>query len=135
MLLVGRKKWTLDSHYGIITCHDVESIETIQSRILTSPQSSLRMLLAGCVSRETRLPINKPIVLFILLNTELYVQRSIKINMNWCRRMWHLASRAHMIAVTGVYYSVLGGAYCSLGKANTKYVSPIAGDSPPFCII
>ncbi|KAI8886270.1 hypothetical protein K501DRAFT_283889 [Backusella circina FSU 941] len=35
--------------------------------------------------------------------------------------MWSLASKAHVIAVTGVYFSVLGGAFCSLGKANSRY--------------
>ncbi|KAI9362689.1 hypothetical protein BD770DRAFT_381586 [Pilaira anomala] len=41
--------------------------------------------------------------------------------MSWCKRLWSISSRAHFIAITGVYFSVLGGAYCSLGKSNTKY--------------
>jgi hypothetical protein len=123
-LSLGPKKPTTSGyHYGIITCHDVESIEAIRRRLSDSPQSSLRMLLGGCAPRKKRIVIDQTLVLFILLNTKLFVQRSIRINMSWCRRMWSLASRAHMIAVTGVYYSVLGGAYCSLGKSNTKYVS------------
>lgn len=39
------------------------------------------------------------------------------------RRIWSLAAKASLIAFTGVYYSVLGGAYSSLSKANVSYVS------------
>ena len=35
--------------------------------------------------------------------------------------MWALASRANLISFTSVYYSVLGGAYSSLSKANAHY--------------
>ncbi|KAI8367297.1 hypothetical protein BD560DRAFT_141078 [Blakeslea trispora] len=49
------------------------------------------------------------------------MERSIHIDMAWCRRIWTLATRAHLVSVTGVYYSVLGGAFCSLGKDNKQY--------------
>ncbi|ORZ01555.1 hypothetical protein BCR43DRAFT_182693 [Syncephalastrum racemosum] len=39
------------------------------------------------------------------------------------RRMWAVASRADMLAFTGVYYSVLGGAYSSLGKEKSFYAA------------
>jgi hypothetical protein len=100
---------------GIITCHDFQSLQYIVKSIDTTPDIALSLLLK-CFDRSVN-------VAFIVLNTSEYIPRSIKINMSWCRKMWSLSSRAHFIAVTGVYYSVLGGAFCSLGKSNTKYVS------------
>ncbi|KAG2223269.1 hypothetical protein INT45_006995, partial [Circinella minor] len=51
-----------------------------------------------------------------------YIQRSCQLpNLSWARRMWALASRANLISFTSVYYSVLGGAYSSLSKANAHY--------------
>ncbi|CAO3679897.1 unnamed protein product [Rhizopus microsporus] len=60
-------------------------------------------------------------ILYILLYPSTYVTASTRLNMAWSRRMWTLASEADRIAFTGVYYSVLGGAYCSLGKQNARY--------------
>lgn len=61
--------------------------------------------------------------IFIVLDRSDWIKRSLILDMSWCRRMWSVFSKAHLIAVTSTYYSVLGGAYCSLGKSNTKYVS------------
>lgn len=59
--------------------------------------------------------------IFIVLDRSDWIRRSLILDMSWCRRMWSVFSKAHLIAVTSTYYSVLGGAYCSLGKSNTKY--------------
>jgi hypothetical protein len=100
--------------YGFITCYDYQTIEFIIQVFQSSPIDTMTLLLGGFNCNVD--------MLFILLDKD-YIARSVVVNMSWCRRMWSIASRAHMIAVTGVYYSVLGGAYCSLGKSNAKYVS------------
>lgn len=100
--------------YGLVTCSDYQTVEYIV-RVLRSSPGDLMTLLLGVFNCKID-------ILFILLDKD-YIAKSAVVNMSWCRRMWSIASRAHMIAVTGVYYSVLGGAYCSLGKSNTKYVS------------
>ncbi|KAG2207899.1 hypothetical protein INT47_010883 [Mucor saturninus] len=99
--------------YGVITCHDYQTIAYILRVFQSSPGDTMTLLL-GAFGRK------KMDTLIILLDKR-YIIRSAVVNMSWCRRMWSIASRAHMIAITGVYYSVLGGAYCSLGKSNTKY--------------
>lgn len=112
---------------SIIRCHDYQCIEAVQKRLIQIPRATITVLLGACLISDSIVTIDKPATLFILLDADNYIQRSFTVNMSWCRRMWSLASRAHMISVTGVYYSVLGGAYCSLGKSNSKYVS--------FCIL
>ena len=99
---------------GIITCLDYETLEYILDSIKMAPGKSLALLSTGFEQHVD--------IICITLDTNHYIARSIRINMDWCRRMWSLSCREHMIAVTGVYYSVLGGAYCSLGKSNSKYV-------------
>ncbi|KAI7907394.1 uncharacterized protein BX663DRAFT_495759 [Cokeromyces recurvatus] len=69
---------------------------------------------------ERLLKHSTPSIITMLLDIK-YVQRSMIIDKAWCSRMWAIASKAHLLAVTGVYYSMLGGAFCSLGKSNTKY--------------
>ncbi|KAG2209312.1 hypothetical protein INT46_003981 [Mucor plumbeus] len=109
------------NYMGIVRCHDYQCIEAIQKRLIQIPKATITVLLGACLLPDSIITIDKPVTLFILLNAENYIKRSFIVNMSWCRRMWSLASRAHMISVTGVYYSVLGGAYCSLGKNNSKY--------------
>lgn len=101
---------------GIITCYDYQTIEYIIRVLQTSPSEALTLLLGRFNISVT--------VLFIILDKD-YVKRSAVVNMSWCRRIWSIVSRAHMIAVTGIYYSVLGGAFCSLGKTNSIYVGSI----------
>lgn len=115
-LYKGRKpSFSRPNLCGIITCHDFISIDFIKRQLQSSPKDALTLLL-GVFDRQVD-------ILFILLGVKDYVTRSISINMSWCKRLWSISSRAHFIAITGVYFSVLGGAYCSLGKSNTKYVS------------
>lgn len=107
------------AEYGIITCHDYQTLGYIRRSFCSSPDQALTALLGGFIPIRVN-------TLVIVLNLDEYIRRSVTVNMFWCRKMWSLASKAHMIAVTGVYYSMLGGAYCSLGKSNTKYVSPLS---------
>lgn len=100
--------------YGLVTCHDYQTMEFLLDVFNSSPKDTMTLLLGVFHCKID--------VMLILLDKN-YVATSAIVNMSWCRRIWSIASRAHRIAITGVYYSVLGGAYCSLGKSNTKYVS------------
>lgn len=114
-LLYGNKKTTINPLHGIITCHDYQTIDWIIQMAKFSPKISLALLLNSFTQKNIK-------TLFVMLNVEQYVSRSVKINLKWCKRLWSLQARAHMISFAGVYYSVLGGAFCSLGKSNSKYV-------------
>ncbi|KAI8645207.1 hypothetical protein BD408DRAFT_411981 [Parasitella parasitica] len=120
--LFAEKRYRCSQGYvGIVRCHDYQCIEAIKKGLHQMPNPTTTVLLGGCLLNSLDLVLDKAATLIILLNAGDYVRRSFTVNMSWCRRMWDLASRAHMISLTGVYYSVLGGAYCSLGKSNLKY--------------
>lgn len=110
----SKRQLTQPNACGTITCHDFTSLEFIRRQLDRSLTDTLSLLLGV---------FDQPIDILFLVLVKDYITRSIRINMSWCRKMWSISSRAHYIAVTGVYFSVLGGAYCSLGKSNTKYVS------------
>ncbi|CAO3657492.1 unnamed protein product [Mucor hiemalis] len=101
-------KWS-----GIVTTYDCQSISYIATILKGSPSACVTMLLGGFC--------HKVEAIFVVLDTSESIKRSATIDMSWCRRMWSVFSKAHLIAITSVYYSVLGGAYCSLGKSNSKY--------------
>lgn len=115
-LVYGNKSKSSNQPAGIVTCHDYQTLEWIKQLSAELPKQTWSLLLNGFTHINLK-------TLYVVLNPRNYVSRSVTINMNWCKRLWSLETRAHMISVTGVYYSVLGGAYCSLGKSNTKYVS------------
>ncbi|KAK4511097.1 uncharacterized protein ATC70_012308 [Mucor velutinosus] len=122
-LLTGKHHRKRQKYTSTIFCYDYQCIEAIQKRLKEAPDAACTMLLGASLLVDVSIfsAIDEPVTLFVLLDADSYVQRSCTVNMSWCRRMWSLASRAHMISVTSVYYSVLGGAYCSLGKSNSKY--------------
>ncbi|KAL9541022.1 hypothetical protein MBANPS3_009353 [Mucor bainieri] len=122
-LFTGKHHRKRQKYTSIIRCYDYQSIEAIRKRLIEAPDATFAVLLGASLLVNPSIPnvIDKPVTLFVVLDADNYIQRSFTVNMSWCRRMWSLASRAHMISVTGVYYSVLGGAYCSLGKSNSKY--------------
>lgn len=124
-LFTGKYHRKRQNYTSIIRCYDYQCIEAIRKRLKEAPDATCAVLLGASLLVDSSIfsVIDKPVTLFVLLDADKYIQRSFTVNMSWCRRMWSLASRAHMISVTGVYYSVLGGAYCSLGKSNSKYVS------------
>lgn len=125
-LFKGKHYRKRQKYASIIRCYDYQCIEAIRERSKEAPDATWTVLLGASlllVDSSILSVIDQPVTLFVLLDADSYIQRSFTVNMSWCRRMWSLASRAHMISVTGVYYSVLGGAYCSLGKSNSKYVS------------
>ncbi|CAO0789995.1 unnamed protein product [Mucor circinelloides] len=130
-LFMGKQHRKRQNYTSIIRCYDYQCIEAIQTRLKQAPDAAFTVLLGAILRVDSSIfsIVDKPVTLFVLLDADSYVRRSFTVNMSWCRRLWSLASRAHMISVTGVYYSVLGGAYCSLGKSNSKYVS-----SPLVCI-
>lgn len=100
---------------GIVTTYDCQTISYIATILNGSPSACVTMLLGGfCRKVEA---------IFVVLDTSESIKKSTTIDMSWCRRMWSIFSKAHLVAITSVYYSVLGGAYCSLGKSNSKYVS------------
>ncbi|KAI9488499.1 hypothetical protein BDB00DRAFT_847918 [Zychaea mexicana] len=67
-------------------------------------------------------PSTKIIIVIDIGLKDDYMCRACQLpSLSWSRRMWALASRANMISFTGVCYSVLGGAYSSLSKANANY--------------
>ncbi|KAI9473631.1 MAG: hypothetical protein EXX96DRAFT_312411 [Benjaminiella poitrasii] len=116
------KQNRISSLYGIVICHDHQTIELLDQLLETSANPIMAMLLNGCMNDGQGLQQNSTFInLVILLNVKDYIPRSMIIDKAWCSRMWAIASRAHLLAVTGVYFSVLGGAFCSLGKSNTKY--------------
>ncbi|KAL7320539.1 hypothetical protein PS15m_000419 [Mucor circinelloides] len=122
-LFMGNKHRKRQNYTSVIRCYDYQCIEAIQTRLKQAPDAAFTVLLGASLRVDSSIVsvVDKPVTFFVLLDTDSYVRRSFTVNMSWCRRLWSLASRAHMISVTGVYYSVLGGAYCSLGKSNSKY--------------
>ncbi|CAO3702536.1 unnamed protein product [Rhizopus stolonifer] len=92
---------------AIIHC-DVQVFETLKE-ILKQPLA--RLLFSTYFKIES---------CAILLQPD-YLSRSFRINWNESRQWWNLASQSDKTAFVSVYYSVLGGAYCSLGKQNSRY--------------
>ncbi|KAI8076505.1 uncharacterized protein B0P05DRAFT_588156 [Gilbertella persicaria] len=95
-----------------VTCHHYQTIERLRLYLTTNPMA-LNLMIAAIEVDVSHL--------YIMLDTAHYVSRSMRVYMPWCKRIWTLVTRAHRMAVTGVYYSVLGGAFCSLGKNNKDY--------------
>lgn len=96
---------------GMIYCYDYQVMETLLDILSTQPHS-LYLLATAFQS------IPSHILIFL---APVYVTRSIRIDMAWSRRLWQLSVWADQVAFRAIYYSVLGGAYCSLGKANKRY--------------
>ncbi|KAF7732281.1 hypothetical protein EC973_005176 [Apophysomyces ossiformis] len=107
--------------YGIITCREYQTLEAIKTR-MDDQNEVPRLLLGGCLSvNNGKVKIENQVIIYVRLNKD-YVKRAyILYNLSWYRRIWSLTSRADVLAFTGVYYSVLGGAYSSLGKTNLAY--------------
>ncbi|KAI9027580.1 hypothetical protein CLU79DRAFT_584652 [Phycomyces nitens] len=107
---------------GRIVCYDCRTVEAIKDRVLTNQAAAIQLLIGGCLraGQTDRLPLpGAPIELWVELDIKSYMERMNRIpSMSWARMMWTIASRADIVAFTGVYFSVLGGAYSSLGKTN-----------------
>ncbi|KAL0078788.1 hypothetical protein F4703DRAFT_1796871 [Phycomyces blakesleeanus] len=112
-------------NYGRIFCYDCRTVEAIQDRVLTNQVGAIQLLIGGCLraNKTDKLPLpGAPIELRIELDINNYLRRTSRIpSMSWARMMWTVASRADLVAFTGVYFSVLGGAYSSLGKTNSFF--------------
>ncbi|OBZ89477.1 hypothetical protein A0J61_02484 [Choanephora cucurbitarum] len=100
-----------------VVCHEHQVIDWIVQSLLTQPSLSQYALI------KTALVDATDVYRIYIELAEDYIPRSSRLNMTWYRRIWTLATRAHLISFTGVYYSVLGGAFCSLGKDNRQYAS------------
>lgn len=106
---------------GTIHCLDYQTLEAIQARLSTDLTLSTHLLCSTFDLSLTKTPF--AMVIDMALSDE-YLNRGCRLsNLSWSRRMWAVASRANLLAFTSVFYSVLGGAYSSLSKANANYVS------------
>ncbi|CDH50132.1 predicted protein [Lichtheimia corymbifera JMRC:FSU:9682] len=122
-----RRQWnTTDNDHdtrivfkGTIYCLDHQTLEAIQARLSTDLTLSTHLLCSIFDLSPTKTPF--AIVIDMALSDE-YLYRGCRLsNLSWSRRMWAVASRADLLAFTSVFYSVLGGAYSSLSKANANY--------------
>ncbi|KAI8991155.1 hypothetical protein BDF20DRAFT_908957 [Mycotypha africana] len=110
---VSRKKRQTGAMY-LVTCYDCRIFSRIQgylsSKDLLEP---VKVMLLG------RLP---PITAqTVKISIRLAQTLLFPLTMCWHKRIWNLTLREHLIVYTSTYFSVLGGAYCSLGKQNTNY--------------
>ncbi|PHZ16033.1 uncharacterized protein RHIMIDRAFT_56225 [Rhizopus microsporus ATCC 52813] len=115
--LLKRSHYENKKRRGIVYCKDCQTMEAMK-KMMENQDTFTLLLLAGFPDFPKE---ENGSILYILLYPFAYIAASTRLNMAWSRRMWTLASEADRIAFTGVYYSVLGGAYCSLGKQNTQY--------------
>ncbi|CAO3623125.1 unnamed protein product [Cunninghamella echinulata] len=135
--------------YGNIFCHDAFTIDLICQASLDSVDQNKNqqqatacsssswwwiLLLYGCylasswfdcsnnkLQKWYRCQPKKTIVLYINLDTN-YIQYSYQyMNMMGYRFTWRAAAKEDMVSFASVYFSVLGGAYSSLGKYSTSY--------------
>ncbi|KAI9317059.1 hypothetical protein BX666DRAFT_137714 [Dichotomocladium elegans] len=109
-------------YHGVVVCYDYQTIEAITLG-MDADKKTFALLLATSVPGFSSITAisTATIVLDLVLDKEYIVRACRLTNMSWCRRLWALASRANLVAFTGVYYGVLGGAYSSLSKANASY--------------
>ncbi|KAI8391726.1 uncharacterized protein BYT42DRAFT_543232 [Radiomyces spectabilis] len=106
-----------------VRCYDYRIMETLLSFWESTKELVWRLLANSCVSSPL-IPPMTPIFLYITLDYERCLQRACRLqNMSWHRRLWALVAKADSIAFISVYYSVLGGAYSSLGKSNAFYAT------------
>lgn len=106
---------------GTIRCLDYQTLEAIQARLCTDLALSTHLL---CSLFDWSLKKTTCAMVIDITLDDGYMYRACRLsNLSWSRRMWAVASRASFLAFTSVFYSVLGGAYSSLSKANSRYVS------------
>ncbi|KAI8096797.1 uncharacterized protein BX664DRAFT_324844 [Halteromyces radiatus] len=139
LLLYGKKKQRRRHHPFIyeatIHCYDPVSLDLIIDAAISATHqdqvsSWWQLLVYGCllataVDTRTQIMQNSKDELTYMLYLRLdddYIRHSFqKINMMGYRLTWRVATKEDMVAFTSVYFSVLGGAYSSLGKSNHKY--------------
>ncbi|CDS05594.1 hypothetical protein LRAMOSA08122 [Lichtheimia ramosa] len=104
---------------GTIRCLDYQTLEAIQARLCTDLALSTHLL---CSLFDWSLKKTTCAMVIDITLDDGYMYRACRLsNLSWSRRMWAVASRASFLAFTSVFYSVLGGAYSSLSKANSRY--------------
>ncbi|CAO3645455.1 unnamed protein product [Cunninghamella blakesleeana] len=133
--LHGKHKHKKAFIYGSIYCRDALTIDIICKAKADSSSSKhssttywwLILLFYGCYLATSSFIMNhirkKHIILHIKLDAN-YIQYSFQhMNMIGYRFTWRAAAKEDMVSFASVYFSVLGGAYSSLGKYSVAYAS------------
>ncbi|KAI8143641.1 hypothetical protein BJV82DRAFT_611233 [Fennellomyces sp. T-0311] len=120
--LNSRSKSDRNALHGKVLCHDYQTVEAVYSLVSQDEQEQRMKAATLLLNNFSPVATNYSFIAIDILLKDNYIWRSCRLpNMSWARRMWGLASRASMISFTSMYYSVLGGAYSSLSKANANY--------------
>ncbi|KAI9245992.1 hypothetical protein BY458DRAFT_560659 [Sporodiniella umbellata] len=100
---------------GRITFDDVGLLEYVQGILKEQERACVGLLCTGFDLRQ-----QSTVRLTLTLQTD-YLTRSIRLDWHSERRLQRWWNETDQKAFAGLYYAVLGGAYCSLGKENQRY--------------
>ncbi|KAI8060777.1 hypothetical protein BC940DRAFT_148631 [Gongronella butleri] len=122
----GATKTTLCSK---VVCRDARTLDRILQFRSGIDHDTRRwwwqLLMHSCLlaspSKNTILVPNASYVIWLTLDPAYVDRHAQEFAYASYRFSWKVAAKEELVAFYSVYYSVLGGAYSSLGKANAKY--------------
>ncbi|ORX45329.1 hypothetical protein DM01DRAFT_1340139 [Hesseltinella vesiculosa] len=111
--------------YSTILCDDARTIDFIRHMGRTCKDGwwwrlLLHQSLLATPQNDTLHP-STHLVLRLVLDPHYIEQGARFFNYDSYRFSWKVSAKEDLVAFYSVYYSVLGGAYSSLGKTNAKY--------------